>query len=270
MLSGVSNSYQMAGFKNKAIVIVTDPNLLFYMTMEQMYSSTKSNWTSGTYYLGNIATGPVTDIFQGYSLTSAIPETTIVKNGLQSIYTNQNLFRQTNATYVFPQSTGLSFCVWNRMVGQNPANSYGGVFGLCSTTDKLLALRMRSVGAIGSGAPYYLNLSIDGSNFGGGGTDITSQQITNNVWNHYVWTISPALYGSTATHKIYMNNVLIYTNATLLYPTNVVRAYFDLGANANNGCNIQYIDTFRHYKKELTSTEINNIYTNLDPNGLRV
>ena len=252
----------------KSIVIITDPNLLFYMTFEQMYSSTKSNWTSGTYYVGNIATGAVTDIFQGRSLTAAVPETTIIKNGLQSIYTNQNLFRNTIGTYVFPQSTGLSFCVWNRMVGQNVKLTCGGVFGLNDSNNKLFALRMKSVGAVGSGAPYYINLSIDGSNYSGGGTDITTNQITNNVWNHIVWTISPALYGATATHKVYLNNVLIYTNATLLYPTNAVRAYFDLGANANNGCNIQYIDTFRHYKKELTSTEINNIYTNLDPNGL--
>jgi hypothetical protein len=269
MLSGVSNSYQMAGFKNKAIVIVTDPNLVYYMTMEQMYASNKTNWVSGTYYVGNIATGPVTDLFQNISGVNANPETTIVKNGLQSIYTIQALFRQTNATYVFPQSTGLSFCVWNRMVGQNTANTMGGVFGMCGS-DLLFALRMKSVGAVGSGAPYYLNLSIDQSNPGGGGVNITSHQITNNVWNHYVWTISPALYGGTATHKVYMNNVLIYTNATLLYPTNITRVNFDLGGNHNNGCNIQYMDTFRHYKKELTSTEINNIYTNLDPNGLRV
>ena len=196
----------------KSIIIITDPHLTFYITMEQMYSSTKSNWTSGTYYAGNIATGVVTDIFQGFSTTNAIPSTTIVKNGLQSIYTNQNLFRNTIGTYVFPQSTGLSFCVWNRMVGQNPANTCGGVFGLDSSAgSNLFALRMKSVGAVGSGAPYYINLSINGNNYSGGGTDITSNQITNGVWNHIVLTISPALYGATATHKIYLNNVLIYT-----------------------------------------------------------
>ncbi len=256
---------------NKAIAIVTDPNLTFYITMEQMYSSTKSNWTSGSYYIGNISTGPVTDIFQGLSTTNAIPETTIVKNGLQSVYTYQNLFRNTIGTYVFPQSTGLSFCVWCRMVGQNPSITYGGVFGLDSSGGgNLFALRMKSVGAAGSGAPYYINLITNGSTYTSGGTDITSNQITNGVWNHYVWTISPALYGATATHKVYLNNVLIYTNAALLYPTNVARATHDIGANNNNGSNIQYTDTYRHYKKELTSTEINNIYTNLDPNGLRV
>lgn len=270
MLSAVSISSCLL-LNNKTIAIVTDSNLTFYMTMEQMYASNKSNWTSGTYFIGNIATGPVTDIFQGYSLTAAVPETTIVKNGLQSIYTNQNLFRNTIGTYVFPQSTGLSFCVWNRMAGQNPANTCGGVFGLDSSAgNNLFALRMKSVGAVGSGAPYYINLIVNGSTYSGGGTDITSNQITNGVWNHIVWTISPALYGATATHKVYLNNVLIYTNAALLYPTGIARGNFDLGANNNNGCNIQYIDTFRHYKKELTSTEINNIYTNLDPNGLRV
>ena len=270
MLSALSVSSCLL-LNNKTIAIVTDPNLVFYMNFEQMYASNKSNWTSGTYYVGNIATGPVTDLFQNISGAAANPETTIVKNGLQSIYTIQALFRQTNATYVFPQSTGLSFSVWNRMVGQNIANTCGGVFGLDSSAgNNLFALRMKSVGAVGSGAPYYINLSINGNNYSGGGTDITSNQITNGVWNHIVWTISPALYGATATHKVYLNNVLIYTNAALLYPTNAVRAYFDLGGNANNGCSIQYMDTFRLYKKELTLSEVNNIYTNLDPNGLRV
>ncbi len=150
-------------------------------------------------------------------------------------------------------------------------NTCGGVFGFNDSNNKLFALRMKAVTGT-TGAPYYLNLNIDQSNYSGGGVDITSHQITNNVWNHYAWTISPALYGGTATHKVYLNNVLIYTNNALLYPTNAVRAYFDLGANANDGCicHIQYIDTFRHYKKELTSAEINNIYTNLDPNGLRI
>ena len=269
MLSALSVSSCFLS-NNKAIAIVTDPNLVFYMTMEQMYGANKSNWTSGTKYIGNIATGGVTDLFQAYSITDAKPETTIVKNGLQSIYTNNNLFRITSTNYIFPQSTGLSFCIWCRMVGQNVNLTYGGIFGIADpNTNKLFALRMRSVTGA-SGAPYYINLSIDQTNPGGGGVDITSHQITNNVWNHYVWTISPALYGGTATHKVYLNNVLIYTNNALLYPTNVVRTNYDIGAVHNNGCNIQYIDTYRHYKKELTLSEINNIYTNLDPNGLRV
>jgi hypothetical protein len=263
----ILNSINHVKFAKSIVVIITDPNLKFYFTFEQMYASNKSNWTSGTYYIGNIATGVVTDVFQGFSTTAAIPETTIVKNGLQSIYTNQNLFGVTNSTYAFPQSTGLSFTVWCRMGGQAANTTYGGIFGLAnSAINKSVSLRMKSLGV--SGAPYYINLSIDQGNPTGGGVDITSHQITNNVWNHYTWTISPALYGATCTHKVYLNNVLIYTNATLLYPVSDARSYFFIGANPNNGSNIQYMDTFRIYHKELNTTEINNIYTNLDPNGL--
>lgn len=269
MLSAVSISSCLL-LNNKTIAIITDPNLIYYFTFEQMYGANKTNWTSGTRYVGNIATGPVTDIFQSFSATAAIPETTIVKNGLQSIYTNQNLFGVTNSTYAFPQSTGLSFSVWCRMAGQYATITYGGLFGLANTAiTKSLSLRMRSVTGA-SGAPYYINLSIDQGNANGGGVDITSHQITDNVWNHYVWTISPALYGATATHKVYLNNALIYTNATLLYPVNDPRSFFFIGANPNNGSNTAYLDTFRIYHKELTLSEVNNIYTNLDPNGLRV
>jgi hypothetical protein len=252
-----------------SVIIITDPNLVYYVTFEQMYASNKTNWVSGTNYAGNIATGVVTSLFQAYSATNAIPETTIVKNGLQSIYTNQNLFRHVNSTYVLPQSTGLSFCVWCRMAGQNAGLTRSGVFGLSGNSgNNLLSLRMRSVNTFG--APYYINFTVDNAPPQSGGLDITTHQITNNVWNHYVWTISPALYGGTCTHKFYLNNVLIYTNSALLYPTNVARNNFDIGAVDGNGSNIQYTDTFRHYKKELDATEINNIYTNLDPNGLLV
>ncbi len=160
------------------------------------------------------------------------PSTTIVKNGLQSFYLNQGVCRQINPTYVFPQSTGLSFCVWHRMVGQNPTLSYGGIFGLADTiSNKVFALRMRSVTGV-SGAPYYINLGIDQSNANGGGVDITSNQITNNVWNHFVWTISPALYGATATHKVYLNNVLIYTSRidTILCKTVIAQITILIGS----------------------------------------
>ncbi len=254
---------------SKSIVIVTDSNLVFYMTIEQMYASNKTNWVSGTQYVGNIASGVVTDLFQIMGGVGSGLSTTIVKNGLQSFYLNQGVCRQINPTYFFPQSTGLSFCIWCRMAGQNPSLTRGGVFGLSgSSGTKLLSLRMRSVNTYGS--PYYINLAVDISTPQSGGIDITSHQITNDVWNHYVWTISPALYGGTCTHKIYLNNVLIYTNSALIYPANVIRNNFDIGAVDGNGGNISYLDTFRHYKKELTASEINNIYSNLDPNGLLV
>jgi hypothetical protein len=174
----------------------------------------------------------VTDLFQNMGGVGSGPSTTIVKNGLQSFYLNQGVCRQINPTYVFPQSTGLSFCVWHRMVGQNPTLSYGGIFGLADTiSNKVFALRMRSVTGV-SGAPYYINLGIDQSNANGGGVDITSNQITNNVWNHFVWTISPALYGATATHKVYLNNVLIYTSRidTILCKTVIAQITILIGS----------------------------------------
>ena len=93
MLSAVSISSCLL-LNNKAIAIVTDPNLTFYMTMEQMYALNKSNWVSGTQYVGNTSTGAVTELWQNQGGTGSGPSTTIVKNELQSFYLNQGVCRQ--------------------------------------------------------------------------------------------------------------------------------------------------------------------------------
>jgi hypothetical protein len=262
MLSALSVSSCLFS-QNKAIG--TDPTLKFYMTMEQMYALDKTNWVAGSQYVGNIATGAVSDLFQNLGNPFSGPSTTTKKWGLQSFYLNQGVCRQINPTYVFPQSTGLSFCLWYNMAGQNESLSYGGVFGLDSNSNNLFAMRMKKI----TPTTWAINIIVNGSTYSSGGTDIPGTTINANQWNHYVWTISPALYGTTATHKVYFNNSVIFNDSlNLLYPTSVTRTNFDLCACANNGGNISYMDTFRHYTKELNASEINNIYNNLDPNLL--
>jgi hypothetical protein len=168
------------------------------------------------------------------------------------------------SSYFLPESTGLSFCVWSRISSMDTPNTNKAIFSFMDpNTGNLFGLRMRC--NTYSSGPYAINLITDQLDASLTTTYASSSIINANEWNHFVWTISPALYGGTATHKIYLNNNLVYTESGgLKYPANAART-FDLGANKIS----QYMDTFRLYKKELNSAEINNIYTNLDPNGLR-
>ena len=257
MLSALSTVSSVGGFSK---ITVPDPNLMFYTTFEQMYASDKTNWVSGNNYIGNIATGSVTDLFQGSAAPQTYPDIYTVKWGLQSFKLNNNAVRQ--SSYFLPESTGLSFCVWSRIFSMSTPNTNKTIVGLTDRTNlKLFALRMRC--NTSTAGPYTINLATDELASSTPTNYVSGNTINSDEWNHYVWTISPALYGGTATHKIYLNKNLIYT-VTLTYPANALRD-FDLGGTGIS----QYMDTFRLYKKELNSAEINNIYTNLDPNGLR-
>jgi hypothetical protein len=266
MLSALSTGSSMSRCR-KITVPVPDPYLTVYITFEQMYASDKTNWVSGPYYVGNIATGSVTDLFQSINNNTTYPITNNVKWGLQSFnLSNQSISRSlTEASYFLPESTGLSFCFWSKITSINTPNTNNTIFCLTDpNTLNVFGLRLRcDADTVG---PYRINLCIDQK------ADIPNTMtnyiqrtlIQTTSWNHFVWTISPALYGATATHKVYVNNSLIYTEPGLRYPANVSRT-FELGATNISQC----MDTFRLYKKELNSAEINNIYTNLDPNGLR-
>ena len=188
-----------------------------------------------------------------------------------SIYNKNGGWRNTTNNYTFPV-TGLSFTFWIFMISQSPY-SYAGVFGYADsdgTETKSVALRMVGNGG-GYSAPYSINLCVDDNTTTtiGGGTTVTGGTLNANQWYHIAWTISPAEYGATATHNVYLNNVNIYTNTELKYPSNYSRVYQDLCSMAGNGSNEMYLDTFRHYTKCLTAADVNYIYETLDPNNTK-
>ena len=158
------------------------------------------------------------------------------------------------------------------MISQSPY-SYAGVFGyadLDGTETKSVALRIVGVQDSYS-PPYSINLCVDDNTttYTGGGTTVTGGTLNANQWYHIAWTISPAAYGATATHTVYLNNVNIYTNTELKYPSNYSRVYQDLCSMVGNGSNEMYLDTFRHYTKCLTAADVNYIYKTLDPNNTK-
>jgi hypothetical protein len=247
------------------IVQTVEHDLLYYITFEQMYNSTGGNWTSGIYYIGNIANGTVTDLFEAdiYSNTEIKPDLTIIKHGLQSLYIKNTAFRQINPSFQFTQSTGLSFSIWCR-ISKVSTTSMNNMFQFSDTyptdTIKTVGMRIKPTIMNNVNGPFYINVSCDDSTYVSGGTLVSGETIQANAWYHYVWTISPALYDGECRHNIYINNRLIQTY-TKLYPKSVSRSRIHFGGEGTIN-----VDSFRMYKRELKSTEVRKIYTNLDQN----
>ena len=264
MLSSFSTS--ISKYYKPVVIVPPDPNLINYFNFDTVYDSSGGPWTSGVHYLANTASGTIGPLYRSLNSATAYQSTITKKWGTGSMYTNNGTFRNDTNNYTFPENTGLSFSFWvyNIISG----NTYSPLFGYATTaSDQQVALRMVSNG----NPPYSINLCVDNSTPpDSGGTTVTGGTLNANQWYHIAWTISSAAYGATATHKIYLDNVLIYTNAALKYPGNYLRKYQDLGSQAGWGVGAEYIDTFRYYNKTLTAGEVSNIYTNLDPNNVLI
>jgi hypothetical protein len=114
-----------------------------------------------------------------------------------------------------------------------------------------------------------LNYQVDS-----GGTGIadginlsTPVSINANEWNHYAWTISPAVSGAPCTHTFYINGVLL-TSVSGKYPLASERQYFDIGGQDSYAPSIGYFDSFRYYEKALTASYISAIYKLSDPKNI--
>lgn len=240
--------------------------LVQYVTFDTIYNSSGTVWSSGTQYCGNIATSnSPTSLYA--SISGAIFDNTVTNSLIPgSVYTsktNNSLFRW-GGPYVFPQNTGLSFSFWVYLTGL--AAAYGGPFGIGGESPAFQFLALRFYGT----APYSVNLAVDVNSNTTGGLNTGVGAISLNTWCHLVWTISPAAYGAAATHKLYKNGVTtpIYSG-TGVYPNNGSRIYNDIGTIPGWGTFQGNVDMFRYYSVELTSTNVNTIYSSLDPGIIR-
>lgn len=89
-------------------------------------------------------------------------------------------------------------------------------------------------------------------------------------WIHLCWTLSYAdNVASLSTWNIYINGALTYTDTSGIYPVDIDRTSNYLGQSNNVGDPYfnGYIDEFRFYKKVLTQSEINDLYSNLNNTG---
>ena len=88
----------------------------------------------------------------------------------------------------------------------------------------------------------------------------TAQNLNDNTWRHYVWTIDP----SNTTYRYYLNGSLIYTDNSSGYvfpaqatrTTNLLATSTDLPLSYLTGA----IDNYRVYNGVLTSTQISSLY----------
>lgn len=82
-----------------------------------------------------------------------------------------------------------------------------------------------------------------------------------NNWNHLVWTLS-ASSASTCTWNIYINGSNKYTNSSAGYPSAVSRANNYIGYSnwSADGYTTGYFDDFRYYSREISSSEVTQLY----------
>ena len=89
----------------------------------------------------------------------------------------------------------------------------------------------------------------------------TSQNLNDNAWRHYAWTIDL----SNSTYKYYLNGTLIYTDASSNYafPTPTTRTKNLLGVSTD--LSMSYftggIDDYRVYASVLTGAQVADIYS---------
>jgi hypothetical protein len=82
-----------------------------------------------------------------------------------------------------------------------------------------------------------------------------------NNWNHLIWTLS-ASSGSTCTWNIYINGSNKYNNTSAGYPSVVSRVNNYIGYSnwPIDGYTTGYFDDFRYYSREISSSEVTQLY----------
>jgi hypothetical protein len=274
----VANVYINDGTTN------TINNLKFYLTFDTLLNSTGGTYSSGTIYVPNLVTGSnntsdtTGSLFKALSAPPTVQlSNTTYKYGTNSLYSNFNSLRNSNI-YVFPQNTGLTFTIWANIVSHQGYS--GSLFSFADTGNNTVSLKLNpsTTSNPPSTGPWYLTYQVD-DNYGARNDTLgnnfvdptnTNNPISPNQWNHYAWVISPAAYGVVTTYTFYINNVKVATlnNSSTIYPQNYQRAYIDIASQAGyTGLN-GYFDTFRYYERNLSSIDINTIYTYSDPNNI--
>jgi len=93
-------------------------------------------------------------------------------------------------------------------------------------------------------------------------TNIISNKTIINKWTHVIWTLSNPNANNRCTSKLYIDKQLERTSSNMIYPRNIPRQYNYIGkSNWNSDPYYKgYIDDFMMFDKELTQTEINELY----------
>lgn len=83
-------------------------------------------------------------------------------------------------------------------------------------------------------------------------------------WYHLVWTLSAVASSTTTTctWNIYINGSSVYTSSTNYYPSVVSRTINYIGKSnwASDPATNGYIDDFRYYTREISSSEALQLY----------
>jgi len=248
--------------------------LKIYLTFDNAVGSDGGTYSSGgTIYIPNLAPGAnnTSDTTGSlFKLLSTSPpsqlSTSTKKWGASSFYLYNGVIRN-NSKIILPSNTGLTFTIWcNFSIN---TYSYFPLFGVSVGGSPYTALSLRLCGSVSTTPWTTLNYQVDSDGVGieKGINLSTPVSINANEWNHYAWTISPAVSGASCTHTFYINGVLL-TSVSGKYPVASERLFFDIGGQDSYAPSIGYFDTFRYYETALTASDINAMYNYADPINL--
>ena len=172
---------------------------------------------------------------------------------------------------VITQLTGMTFSVWVRFISFPPLNT--------EPNFRIFDFRSNSFGTETDDNPvilYFKNKPEDpnqltfhwgGSNYIYPLLNTIKMTMNDNLWHHYCVTISPVV-SNNYTIKIYVDNINGLSNSfgtsnypypTLPFNTCIIGNSSYRGDRTNTQPSFN-VNNFRLYNKQLTSTEINNLY----------
>lgn len=161
-----------------------------------------------------------------------------------------------NPIYTIPQYSALTFAFW-LYINPNTNNNGKGVIGM-SNSNGSNAISVKISGT----NTFYLSLQ---TTFGGTTTTNTPlRPIEPEVWTYVVWTIT-----ADGTWKLYLNGQLKETITANVKPFFSATHLYAASARGTTGF-YGYLDEYRYYERELSSSEISsqyNFYT-VDPNAV--
>jgi hypothetical protein len=156
-------------------------------------------------------------------------------------------------------TNGISFSFWWKSAGLQGSSST--IFDFAEDANNRITFYDVSnnstspVVQLITGAPAIHSYTISQTNF------------NNGDWHHVVWNIDKF----NNTWEIFYDNVSSGTISSKMYPENVSRpqCFFGRSTVAAELYPNGYIDEFRIYSKALTSTDVANLYTNVDTTSLK-
>lgn len=237
--------------------INADEVSLIYSQASMYYPFEVADISLSATKIGELSTGSY--VYNGTLVGSA----TIAVNASSRVSGKGHLSLSRTATYfkfapVSVLNTGLTISFWGRFASSTPLNG-----------SRIFDMRDPEI-SLWRGGSISFYWYVAGSTSDGRVIN-SANGMFDNVWRHFVFTISyGGVGGASSSYKMYTNGSL-YTTVTAPYPALGTRNTCNLGSNADTGtfCIDGGIDDFRIYQRALSQTEVSALYAGPLPPALK-